>query len=221
MPKVPSPMSRESVPQIPRSFQMNRFTLAFSGEIEKEYLQDHFNKTIRSVRVALILGILVYGFFGILDAYLFPANKYALWAIRFLVVIPYTILIYGLSFHRSFSKHINLAISSVFLLSGLGITAMIALLPAQEIGAYYVGIVLVLMFFYTMCKLRFIWASITGLLVVAGYEIAALGPGDTSLLVLITNNFFFLGGDLVGMVACYSIEQFSRMDFVKAHLLEI
>jgi signal transduction histidine kinase/ActR/RegA family two-component response regulator len=38
--------------------------------------------------------------------------------------------------------------------------------------------------------------------------------------ILISNNFFFISANLVGMFACYYIEHYARRDFYLAHLLE-
>jgi len=36
----------------------------------------------------------------------------------------------------------------------------------------------------------------------------------------VNNNFFFLGGNILGMLACYSIELSARRDFFQAQLLQ-
>jgi signal transduction histidine kinase/ActR/RegA family two-component response regulator len=55
---------------------------------------------------------------------------------------------------------------------------------------------------------------------VASYEIAAVWISPTPIPILINNNFFFLSGNILGMIACYSIEYYMRRNFLQAHQLE-
>jgi PAS domain S-box-containing protein len=43
---------------------------------------------------------------------------------------------------------------------------------------------------------------------------------QTPIPILLNNNFFFLTGNIIGMFACYSIEFYSRKDFIQARLLK-
>jgi signal transduction histidine kinase/CheY-like chemotaxis protein len=57
-------------------------------------------------------------------------------------------------------------------------------------------------------------------MIVLSYEIAAIWLSPTPIPILVNNNFFFLSGNILGMFACYSIEFYSRRDFMQAHLLK-
>jgi len=208
-------------PDLGTKYQMNRFTLAFPGSAEQEFQKEHHAKTVRQVRIAVILGILFYGFFGLLDAWIFPETKHTLWAIRYAIVIPYFILVFLFSYFKTFERYKNLTVSSAVLMAGLGIIAMIVVAPSPQNSYYYAGLLLVFIYGYTFVMIRFIWATATGWLIVIAYEVAAVWLSDTPILVLFSNNFFFLAGNLFGMFSCYSIEFASRRDFVSAQLLEI
>jgi signal transduction histidine kinase/ActR/RegA family two-component response regulator len=70
-------------------------------------------------------------------------------------------------------------------------------------------------------KLRFLWASFTGWLIVFAYEFAAIWLSPTPIPTIVNNNFFFLSGNILGMIACYSIEYYLRRDFMQARLLQV
>ena len=95
---------------------------------------------------------------------------------------------------------------------------MILIAPYPGNYSYYAGLILVFIFGYTFFKLQFVEATIVGWLIVALYEIAAIGLANTPLPVLINNNFFFLTGNLFGMFACYSIDLYSRRDFMQKRI---
>jgi len=193
------------------------FTLAFRGDREKQFLEEHFQKSLAHVRFTLLLGIVFYGIFGVLDAKLIPEVKEELWLIRYAIMTPYLLAVFALSFLKPFfQRYMQQLISSVVLIAGLGIIAMTVIAPEPGGNLYYAGLILVFFYGYTFFKLRFIWATLTGWTIVIAYEIAAIWLNPTPVPILINNNFFFLTGNLFGMFACYSIEYYSRRDFIQA-----
>jgi len=208
--------SSQTLPQ----FSINRFTLSFKPDIEREFQESHYEKALPQVRFALLVGLGVYAVFGVLDAFIFPDVKYIVWTIRFAGVLPFILAAYVFSYSSHFKRFINVAPAVVILLSGLGIIGMIIVAPSPQNSVYYAGLILVIIYGYTFFKIRFIWATLTGLLIVIAYEIAAIWLSDTALDVLLSNNFFFLGGNLIGMFASYNIELVSRQEFIQNHLIE-
>ena len=77
-----------------------------------------------------------------------------------------------------------------------------------------------LIFGYTFLRLRFIWASLSGGLLVIAYEIAASWLSSAPIWALVNNNFFFLSANIIGMFACYYIELYSRQSFMRSRFLE-
>ncbi len=195
-------------------------SLSFPDQLETEFLKDYANKSLIHTRFALLMAIFFYGIFGILDAWLAPEEKLSLWFIRFVVFIPYTVLIGLFSFTKNFKTYMQPANASVVLLAGIGIIGMILIAPHPVSNSYYAGLILVFMFGYTFFKLRFVWATIAGWMIVFAYEMTAISLSDTPIPVLINNNFFFLAGNILGMFACYSIEYYLRKEYIQSRMLE-
>lgn len=200
--------------------KINWITLSFPKDLEKAFLEQYFRDSLRQVRIALTLGIFFYGVFGILDAWLVPDAKLQLWFIRFVVICPFLCANFLFTFSRQFKKFMQLSIASTVLAGGFGIIAMIVIAPYPANYSYYAGLLLAFMYGYSFIKLRFIWAFISGWLLVIAYEIAAIWLSNTPIPVLVNNNFFFLSGNIFGMVAGYSIEYYLRRNFIQARLLE-
>ena len=200
--------------------RINLFTLSFPNELEKVFLEQYANDSLRQARIALALAVFFYGIFGILDAWLVPEVKYQLWFIRYAVVCPYIFLIFLFSYTRCFKKYMQLATCSVILLCGVMIIRMIVIAPYPANYSYYAGLLLAFMYGYTFTKMRFIWATVTGWLIVVAYEFSAIWLTETPVPVLINNNFFFLTGNIFGMFAGYSIEYYLRHNFIQACQLE-
>ena len=204
----------------PDKIKLNLFPLSFSGDFEDAFQEYYFHDALRHIRIALAVGLFFYAIFGLLDAWLVPDAKQKLWFIRYAVIFPYVSAIFLFSYSRHFNKLGQLATASSLLVAGLGIIAMIVIAPYPASYSYYAGLLLVFIYGYSFLKLRFVWASTTMWVIVIAYEIAAIWLSSTPLPTLINNNFFFLSGNILGMFACYSIEFYSRRDFMQAHLLE-
>jgi two-component system, cell cycle sensor histidine kinase and response regulator CckA len=204
----------------PKESRLKLLTLSFPEETEEEFLEEYFRKSLRHVRLALLLAIGFYAAFGVLDAWLVPEFKATLWLIRYAAFLPLAFGIFLFTFSSRFKEYMQLSITVVILAAGFGIIAMVVIAPYPINYSYYAGLILVFIFGYTFFKLRFIWATLAGWTIVIVYEISAIWLSETPLPVLINNNFFFLGGNIIGMFACYSIEFYSRKEFIHARLLE-
>jgi signal transduction histidine kinase len=200
--------------------KFNWFTLSFPKELEKKYQDNYYKDSLGHVRTALSLGVLLYGLFGFLDAWLVPDVNHKLWLIRYGILTPYATAVCIFSFSKQFRKYMQPAVASAVLVAGLGIIAMILVAPYPASYSYYAGLILVYIYGYTFLRLRFIWASLSGWLIVISYEVAAVWLIPTPVPILVNNNFFFLTGNILGMFACYSFEYYLRRDFIQARLLQ-
>lgn len=202
--------------------------------LEKEFLDDYYHKSLMTVRVALILGAVLYSIFGILDILIAPLSKTGILFIRFAVVTPGLLAALVLSFFDIFRKYMQPVLMAVTLMAGLGIVAMIGIAVEMEAGLYYyAGLMLVLMWAYTFVKLRFFYSVTVCWTIVLGYEITAvyfqemLG-NEVLLNRFINNNFFFISSNIIGMFAGYLMERYTRNDFLqrreiaeKSHELQV
>ncbi len=201
---------------------LHPITLAFrrnQSHLESAFLDDYFRGSLTIVRIACLAASLIYGLFGILDIYLFPEEKGTFWLFRYAIFCPLALGVFFFSFSALFKKVMQPILSSLGFLAGAGIVMMIVLAPPPVSYSYYAGLILIFMVIYTSTKLRFIWASPTCFCLIVLYEYAAIYMVETPVLILISNNFFFLGANLIGMISCYSIEHYARRDFFMKSLL--
>jgi hypothetical protein len=66
--------------------------LRFPDEIEAQFRKDYQTNTIGTTRLALVLGLILYSLFGILDVYAIPISKDIVWIIRYGIVAPVMIM---------------------------------------------------------------------------------------------------------------------------------
>lgn len=197
------------------AMHLNWFSLRFTGPsamLEEPFLRDHVIRTLLHVRIALLMGTLMYSLFGTLDALVLPLHKHAAWLIRYVLVCPAILATLAVTFIPRLLRYLQPIMSLVFAVAGLGIVLMIIIAPAPVNYYYYAGLVLVFIFGYSFVSLRFLWASLSGWIIVILYEVAAFLT-DTPVMELINNNLFLISANIAGMLVCYAIEYSSRRNY--------
>ena len=94
-------LSRESS----ESMTFNKLTLSFTGyllNLESEFLNDYYVKSLNPFRFSLILAMIFYCGFALLDAATVPELKEIFWFIRFAVVLPVLLSVFAFTFFNSF-----------------------------------------------------------------------------------------------------------------------
>ena len=86
---------------------------------------------------------------------------------------------------------------------------------------YYAGMMLIFSAGYFFIKLRFLLATIAGWTTIILFNIMAIFFSDIDHIIIVNNNFFFMGANIIGMVAAYNIEFFARRDFFLNQKLDI
>ena len=206
------------------NMNLHPLTLKFSGEssnLETPFRSYYYRVSLPQLRLVLILGALLYAFFGILDAILMPEQKYTIWFIRFVIVCPVLFVTLLASFSKHFERYMQPFLTGVLILAGGSIVWMIVIAPKPVSYYYYAGLMLVFTWGYTFVCVRFLWASLAGWVIVILYEIAVIWMKPVPFAVLISNNFFFISANVLGMLACYFIEFYARRDFFLTQQLEI
>lgn len=210
--------------KISSKMKLNPVTLKFSGEsalLEKPFLDDYEQSSLAQVRLMMIIGAVLYGAFGALDAFLMPEQKFSIWAIRIFIIGPVLLLFLLLSFTSFFRTYMQPILALAYIIVGAGIISMIVIAPSNVGFFYYAGLMLVFMWGYTLIRLFFVWASFAGWLQVILYEIAAIWFNPTPWNIFVNNNFFFISANILGMMSCYAIEFYVRRDFFMKRQLEI
>jgi len=186
--------------------------------LEEPFLRDHVIRTLLHVRIALLLGTLMYGLFGMLDALVLPLHKHIAWLIRYAFVCPAILATLAATYIPRLHRYLQPIKSLLIALGGLGIVLMIIIAPAPVNYYYYAGLILVFIFGYSFIYLRFLWASLSGWIIVILYEVAAFLT-DTPVMELISNNFFLISANIAGMLVCYATEYSGRRNYFLLHLL--
>ena len=190
----------------------NKVTLAFPEREEQLFLRKYYSDSLIQFRIAFILVAGLYAAFGYLDSRMVPEYEKLFHVIRYYVVVPLLLLVLAVSFFDFFRKVWQLLLFICFIVAGAGISIMNTLIP--ENYAYYAGMMLIFSAGYFFIKLRFFLSTIAGWTTLLLFNIGAIWYSHaTTTMIIISNNFFFVSANLIGMFAAYNIEYYARRDF--------
>ncbi len=218
---------KRSSPQKPereKTLQYHPLTLAFTHDnahLEPQFQHAYFRESLTRIRIAMVVGIFLYGIFGILDAVMVPAQKQIFWIIRYAVVIPMGLAIFVFSFHRAFERWYHPMLAGICLIAGLGIEIMVILADPPAGYSYYAGIILIFIVVHTFFRMGFLWAAACSWTIVIVYEIITLWVVATPIHIFINNNFFFISSAFLCTLAGYAIELNARQRFFTSHMLTL
>lgn len=204
---------------------MKTFLRFSSRSFEKAFIGHYDELAIPAMRLGYWVALILFALFSILDYYLMPKSYEKMWFIRFAIVLPVATLAYILSFIKTLRQYMQGIVTLSSIVMGLGIVAMMAIADSIELGYryYYAGMMLVIMGICSLFRLRFYYALFTTLVILAAYEYNSIviqgmisgGINTINTRIFINNNFFFISSNIIGLIAAYYVEVFSRTEFIQ------
>lgn len=191
--------------------EFNVFTLSFPDESEKAFLRKYYHDSLAQFRISFVLVIFLYGIFGYLDLVVVEEHVALFHFIRYGAVIPFLTFVFLFSFTKYFIRVWQFLLFLSFIVAGVGITIMTLVVPDNY--AYYAGMMLIFTAGYFFIKLRFFAASLAGWITLLFFNIGAIFFSSVEYYMILSNNFFFVSANVIGMVAAYNIEFYARRDF--------
>jgi PAS domain S-box-containing protein len=199
---------------------IDKYRLTFPADLERAYQDETYQNTVQQLRINIFVVCVIYALFGIVDAVVTPYARTAAWFIRFAVVIPLAIFVLASSFASWFRRYQQCIVSFLVLVGGGGIVVLIDLTHRQTPYLHFAGLLLVFMTIYTAFKLRFPYATATGWAIIAMYEISAALLHPPERTVFLTDNFFYISANLMGMFTNYQRELYNRREFLQARRMQ-
>ncbi|WP_297091033.1 ATP-binding protein [uncultured Draconibacterium sp.] len=202
---------------------INRWSLFFNDErTESKYREEYFNNSIYSFRLAFVIAILLYALFGVLDVYTSERFIKEFFTIRYLVVIPFLILVLAVSYFQLFKKIWQGFTLLAYIVGGSGIAIMLLLNPSNLY--YYGGLFLIFIAGYFFIHLHYLFAISAGLLVIFCYNIAPFFSASLQHLSIehqLISNTFFISANLIAAIALYNNQLVARTEFYQRMLLSL
>jgi hypothetical protein len=220
---LPSRAGRAAAPTDHRDVQeaMHPVTLQFGRTLEVEFQEEYFRRTIMQVRGALLLGLLLYTVFGLLDAWIAREYRHVLWTIRYAIVAPFLILAIALTYHPSFQRYRDFVVAVAVLIASLGIVAMTAIIPAPGNYLYYAGLLLAIVYTFTLVRLSIVISTAISLATMSAYLVVAVALSETPPELIANNGFFLTSTIVIGFSANYTMAKYARTTFLQRRVIEM
>jgi class 3 adenylate cyclase len=190
--------------------------------LESGYRADRFRHDLGNIRFAFLAGIALWVAWGLLlrPHMLALSDQRLDLVMRFGVFIPMLLVGFGLTYTRSFGRTwewVSVAIAAATILCWVFYVSQVRTLPL-EYG--YVGVILITAFTYTLLQLRFVLVVLVTAIGVVTYLPYALtaayyDPSSLILTILALVSFGLLGG-----LAAYRSERFTRQLFLRERQLD-
>ena len=210
----------DNSPEASAVVRMHPVTLRFDGERETEFTDEYFERTLVQVRLALLLAISLYLVFGVLDTWTAPAQMTRLWIIRG-VVTPLILATFAFTYSPSFLRCRDEVLAAMTIIASLGIVIMTAIIPPPGSYLYYAGLLLAIMFAFTLVRMKVPYATLVSAITIVSYLAVAIGINGTPTPVVINNVFFLASTFIIGFLSNYSMERYARTNFLQRHLIAL
>ncbi|HYD33622.1 MAG TPA: GGDEF domain-containing protein [Methylophilaceae bacterium] len=200
---------------------LNKYTLKFESErLETFYRQYTLPSLRRQARIALLVGAIMYGLYGFLDALFVPPGAVLkIWYIRTMVIML-AFAVFGLTFYRRFSRSNQMLLAIAGLFGGLGLLAKMWLLPEPAIGYYYAGLILTAIWCYSFAGLQFINAVIVNGILFVGFNLMFMWLKPLPMLSLVSYDFFIVSANFIGAFTNYMTGKQHRLLFLREKELD-
>ncbi|GAB1451861.1 hypothetical protein MASR2M47_19170 [Draconibacterium sp.] len=152
---------------------------------------------------------MLYGFFAYLDSVV-AKDFFDLFIIIRITVVAVLMAVFFFSYSTKFKEYWQSIISISYFIGAVGIIIMLIMMP--DVVIYSSGLILVFLAGFVLIKLRFFAVSVISWIVIFIYTISALAF-NIDLEIVLSNSFFFIGANLIGMLAAYRTEIFNRQNF--------
>ncbi|MED5468519.1 MAG: sensor histidine kinase, partial [Pseudomonadota bacterium] len=201
-----------------RGFQ----TLRFVPALEADYRKARSALIRQRARLASIAGLLLFLVYALVDLMTLPAELARFTAgIRLAITCPIIALVLWLA-HRKTPNDLRFERLYVFayIAGGLSVIAIILAARWHSYPLPYEGMILMLMFGYFAMGLPFVSASVASFVLVWAYLLAELWAGNPATATL-TNLFFLMTANVIGMVGAWISEYRHRAHFLDRQLLDL
>ena len=182
--------------------------------MESVYRREFNRKTLKLVRISLMLGAVFFGAYGFVEHLLFADAAAAALLIRFKLFVPLAVCTFFFSFSRVFTKFRNPSLALLFAFAGCSNVLIMILLPENHAHNHFAGILMVLLFGYTLGAIPCRWSTAAGWFTFVFYNAAIVIYDRSNLTNLVGHNVLLGMTNIAGMFAAYMFEYVTRRDFL-------
>ncbi|MBC6607572.1 HAMP domain-containing histidine kinase [Hymenobacter sp. BT188] len=198
--------------------------LRFPKDTETDFIQHYEETNIRTIKISLAFGFVLYSSFGILDIFSAPNSTATAWFYRFGIGSPTLLLIVIITHIKALRSYLQQIISGGCIVAAITVSLIIKKTDPSELAHthYYVGLIIIMMFTGSWARLKFWYAFVSNTLIISIYFVVLVTDGHSihNRLLIINNGMMLLSAHFVSALTCYFFEVNSRIDFLQRRTIE-
>jgi class 3 adenylate cyclase len=201
--------------------ELDRLTLRFGDpRLEAAFRVERFRDVIGSVRIAHLLGMAAWVVWGLILAQYTDEGAEPWGIVRFGIMIP--ILLVGLLVTAlPVAQRIwEAEVVALNLLAAVIWTTHVSALEGVPFDLSYIGVIFILAFSFTLNRLPFVTLAGAGAAMIGLYLAVVLVSGGAEIRQLLLAFFGLSSFYVLGLIASYTLERFTRLLFLRERQLE-
>jgi len=198
--------------------------LLFPGiclENSSEFSERYNKGSIRQLRISIFLSIFVYLVFAFVDVYAVPEITTILLLIRFAGYLPISMILLSLTNKAWFYRYYQPIVAIFAFIASIGLLFIHVIASLNDFTGYQYAIFFSLIFIYTLLRLRFFWAALTGWTIFIIYNSITLFVPELNDMTWFDANILFVFINLFGMFSVWFIERQEWREFTLQNMLRL
>jgi signal transduction histidine kinase len=189
------------------------FRLKFdSPDKEQEFVEHYHRKSLLQARFALLIGAVLYGIYGYLDAYIMPDMLNTIWIIR-AVICSILLISFGLTYVYRLQQYFQLITCLPGVIAGLCLLIIIGL-AGMKADNYYIGLLAIIVWIGNFSTTRFVASFIACMVILLGFYWVFIFHVDIPGFLLLDHSFFMFTILFISVFSNYSLETSNRGEFL-------
>ena len=194
--------------------QIHPLKLVFNdSKIEQKYRIYYQNTYIKSNQLCLVIGILFYAFFGIIDLIYGNSSNTIFQLLRYGVTIPITVILFLLSFSQKISHKNNVVFTISLLFFSASIVTINILADSKSYSLYIYGMIILLIFGQNFLKILYYKSTAILFSIVILFIGISLFLGIRTNTELLFSAFFITLSFVISTISAYYFEYIDRKNF--------
>ncbi|MGZ8251422.1 MAG: diguanylate cyclase domain-containing protein [Methylophilaceae bacterium] len=198
--------------------ELDRSTLTFKdAQLEGFYRQHDLVRLRRQARIALLVGGVLYGSYGLMDYLFIPSQDFIKALYLHVMALMIAFSVFALTYTPTFSRFNQPLLFIAGFFAGLGLLGKMIYLPAAAISLFYVGLIQITFWCHYFSGLRFVHSTAVGILLLIIFNFMFR---DLPAWTLFSYDFFIASANILGAFTSYTGEKQNRILFLREKELD-
>jgi len=205
--------------RIEGDFYSNALHLRFNKALENRYRRIYARRDRRYVRSLLVVLIVCYILYGVVDWFLLGEAASSVWMVRYLVGAPVLCMLWFVARGRWVEEYLQIFITAGILMLVITTLWMVTFVGGVAVHAYISSLLAMIMGGLTITRLHFNYAALTASIYILASAFALLPMTEANPLVT-----YYLWLNVIAvslcLVAVYTYERTIRREFLQKILIQ-